>query len=70
MPQVEGQYSFLTHFTSTDTIFINNTWVFSGAPVVKNLPSNAGDVGLSPSQGTKIPHAGAGGGATKPDLCI
>ena len=28
--------------------------------MVKNSPSNAGDVGLAPSQGTKIPH-GAGG---------
>jgi len=25
--------------------------------VVKNLPANAGDVGLIPGQGTKIPHA-------------
>ena len=30
---------------------------FPGAPVVKNLPSNAGDVGSSPGWGTKIPHA-------------
>ena len=29
----------------------------SGGPVVKNLPSNAGDVGSIPDQGTKIPHA-------------
>ena len=28
-----------------------------GGPVVKNLPYNAGDVGLIPGQGTKIPHA-------------
>ena len=25
--------------------------------MVKNLPSNAGDVGSIPAQGTKIPHA-------------
>ena len=25
--------------------------------MVKNLPSNEGDVGLIPGQGTKIPHA-------------
>ena len=25
--------------------------------MVKNLPSNAGDVGLIPGRGTKIPHA-------------
>ena len=28
-----------------------------GGPVVKNPPSNAGDVGSIPGQGTKIPHA-------------
>ena len=30
---------------------------FPGGPVVKNLPSNAGDEGLIPGLGTKIPHA-------------
>ena len=30
---------------------------FPGGPVVKNLPSNAGDVGSIPDQGTKIPYA-------------
>ena len=29
---------------------------FPGDPVVKNPPSNAGDVGSIPGQGTKIPH--------------
>ena len=28
-----------------------------GSPVVKNLPSNAGDKGLTPGLGTEIPHA-------------
>ena len=28
-----------------------------GGPVVKNLPYNAGDMGLIPGLGTKIPHA-------------
>ena len=28
-----------------------------GGPVVKSLPANAGDVGSTPDQGTKIPHA-------------
>ena len=28
-----------------------------GGPVVENLPSNAGDVGLIPGWGTKILHA-------------
>ena len=30
---------------------------FPGGPVVKNLPYNAGESGLIPGQGTKIPHA-------------
>ena len=32
-------------------------WTFYGGPVVKNLPSNAGDSGSIPGQRTKIPHA-------------
>ena len=31
---------------------------FPGGPVVKNPPSNVGDTGSIPGQGTKIPHAG------------
>ena len=30
---------------------------FPGVQVVKNTPSNAGDLGSIPGQGTKIPHA-------------
>ena len=30
---------------------------FPGGPVVKNLPSNAGDTGSASGRGTKIPHA-------------
>ena len=30
---------------------------FPGRPGVKNPPSNAGDTGSIPGQGTKIPHA-------------
>ena len=30
---------------------------FLGHPVGKTLPSNAGDAGSIPGQGTKIPHA-------------
>ena len=30
---------------------------FPGGSVVKNLPCNAGDMGLIPGWGTKIPHA-------------
>ena len=29
---------------------------FPDSPVVKDLPCNAGDMGLIPSQGIKIPH--------------
>ena len=29
---------------------------FPGGPVVKNLPCNAGDMGLIPGWGTKTPH--------------
>jgi hypothetical protein len=36
---------------------INKRGDFPGGPVVTNLPSNAGDSGLIPGQGTKIPHA-------------
>ena len=32
-------------------------WDFPGGPVVKNLPSNAGDAGSIPGRGTRIPHA-------------
>ena len=32
-------------------------WDFPSGPVVKNLPSNAGDMGLIPGQGTKMPYA-------------
>ena len=31
-------------------------WDFAGGPVVKNPPANAGDAGLIPGQGTKIPR--------------
>ena len=32
-------------------------WDFPGGPVVRNLPSNAKDTGLTPCQGPKVPHA-------------
>ena len=34
-----------------------SSWDFPGDPVVQNPPSNAGDIGLIPGEGTKIPHA-------------
>ena len=36
---------------------IRGKWDFPGGPGVKNPPSNAGDAGSIPGQGTKIPHA-------------
>ena len=36
---------------------ISRGWDFPGGPVVKNLPSNTGDVGSISGWGTKIPHA-------------
>ena len=36
---------------------ISLTGDLPGGPVVKNPPCNAGDPGLIPGQGTKIPHA-------------
>ena len=49
----------LTHGIKLELIYHLKTWSgnFPGGPVVKNPPSNAGDEGLSPGQGTKIPHA-------------
>ena len=41
----------------TETGQFKISWVFPGSPVVKNLPSNAGDAGSIPGWGTKIPHA-------------
>ena len=32
-------------------------WNFPGGPVVRNLPSNAKDTGLTPGQGPKVPDA-------------
>ena len=40
------------------SIFIRNLYRdFSGGPVVKNLPYNAGNTSSIPGRGTKIPHA-------------
>ena len=37
--------------------YLSKNWQrdFPGSPVVNTLPSNAGDVGLIPDQGAKIP---------------
>ena len=46
-----------THTRDYYLIKTRNKGDFSGGPVAKNLPSNAGDKGLIPGQGTKIPCA-------------
>ena len=38
-------------------LFSENRGDFPGSPVVKNPPSNVGDVGSIPGWGAKIPHA-------------
>ena len=43
--------------TVSGTKEIQKTEDFSGGPVVKNPPFNAGDLGSIPGQGTKIPNA-------------
>ena len=40
---------------------------FPGSPVVKNLPANAGDMGLIPGPGNKIPHV-RGNWACEPQI--
>ena len=44
---------------------------FPGGPVVKSPPSNAGDAGVIPGWGTRIPHASGllSPGATTTDAC-
>ena len=32
-------------------------WDFHGGPMLKSLPSSAGNVGSTPGRGTRIPHA-------------
>ena len=47
----------LCSLTKTKQKKNNNRNFFPGGPVVKNPPSNAGDVGSMPGPGSKIPHA-------------
>ena len=46
------------------TLKIVHSWDFPGGPMVKILPSNAGDTGWIPFWGNKIPHA-----VGRPSLC-
>ena len=47
----------LSTFCMFEKILQQTVGDFRGGPVVKNLLSNAGNVGLIPVWGTKIPHA-------------
>ena len=40
-----------------EILTLKKPWDFPGGPEVKNPPCNAGDMGLIPGRGTKIPHA-------------
>ena len=48
-----------SRFTNTGLLLssCSSSKDFPGGPVVKNLPCNAGDMGLIPGWGTKIPPA-------------
>ena len=52
------------HGSGFPKIKVDVFWDFPGGPVVNNPPCNTVDVGLIPSQGTKIPPTCLG--ATKP----
>ena len=45
------------YHTKTSFNKFKRTGDFPGGPAVKNPPSNAGGAGLTPGQGTKVPHA-------------
>ena len=49
--------SLLRRTTEKNAIETDQSKDFPGGPVVKNPPSNAGDTGSIPGQGTKISHA-------------
>ena len=54
----EGFYEYKRNQTKRPGCIKNENYRdFLGGPVVKNPPSKAGDVGLIPGRGTKIPHA-------------
>ena len=75
--------AWLTHVLQLG-IKIPPKWDFPGGPGVKNLPSNAGDVGSIPGGGTKIlpstgqlslpqcieEPAGCNEGAVQPKFCL
>ena len=44
-------------FYTVQLASVKNSGDFPGGPLVKYIPSNAGDTGSISGQGTKIPHA-------------
>ena len=60
MHRVKSQLIFFYIFSQNEVVkkffLLKYNWDFPSAPVVKNLPFNAGDVGSIPSMGIKIPH--------------
>ena len=53
-----GKSNEISHLIwKTNCSKVNKNGDFTGGPVVKNPPSNAGDAGSTPGWGTKIPHA-------------
>ena len=54
------QNRYFTGNLSATDLSTPKTRDFPGGPVVENLPSNVGDMGSTPGQGTRIPHASQG----------
>ena len=54
MPK-RGRVNGTAHWWSSQNT--HKTWEFPGDPVVKNPPSNVGDMGWTTALGTKIPRA-------------
>ena len=50
--------------TPATTLKLQQQGDFCGGPIVKNMPCNAGDVGTTPCQRTKILHA-----TTRESMC-
>ena len=51
------RYSYLVIYLSPTLSLKSKSGISLVGPVVKNLPSTAGEVGSIPGWGTKIPHA-------------
>ena len=58
------------NFTSDRGGISNENEDFSGGPVVKTLPSNAGGAGSIPSRGSKIPHVSQPKNQNEPEAIL